>query len=175
MSSYRWQVLQEILRALKEDVKFNPEPGDGCNGINPNAIVFRKVSARVRPINHKFTFEQAFPGIIVSTPFSEPFDFERGTNNQDEYVYHFLIQICDSDNYEPEANVQSYWAWQEQVMRLFTGDCMSAVNSVHVLARSVNVDVVDESKWLADENFVCGVHVAVQVWMTRGIVQVGVN
>jgi hypothetical protein len=168
MSSYRWQVLQEILRSLKQDVSFVPEPGDKCSPILPDSIVFRKVSVKLTSQNQGFTFEPVFPGIIVSTPFSEPFDPTKGEVAHDEYVYHFLIQIIDSDNREPEADIQSYWKWQEQVRRLFQFNCMSNVDAPHVLSKSVNVDVVDETQWVRDENFVCGVHVAVQVWYTRG-------
>lgn len=168
MSSYRWQVLQEILRSLKQDVSFVPEPGDKCSRILPDSIVFRKVSVKLTSQNQGYTFEPVFPGIIVSTPFSEPFDPTKGEVAHDEYVYHFLIQIIDSDNREPEADIQSYWKWQEQVRRLFQFNCMSNVDAAHVLSKAVNVDVVDETKWLKDENFVCGVHVAVQVWYTRG-------
>ena len=168
MSSYRYQVLQEILRALKQDVSFLPEPGDKCSPIKPDSIVFRKVSVKVLSQNQGHTFDPVFPGIIVSTPFSEPFNPGSGEIAHDEYIYHFLIQIIDSDNHEPDMDIQTYWKWQEQVRRLFQFSCMANVDSPHVLAKAVNVDVVDETKWIRDENFVCGVHVAVQVWETRG-------
>lgn len=168
MSSFRYQVLQEILRLLKQGVSFKPEPGDRCVGISPDSINFRKVSVRLRQINEAHTFEPVFPGIVVSTPFEEPFNPSAGEIAHDEYVYHFLIQIIDSDNWEPTADIQSYWKWQEQVRRLFQFNCMSNVDAPHVLSKAVNVDVVDETKWLKDQNFVCGVHVAVQVWETRG-------
>lgn len=153
---------------MKQDISLKPEPGDTCDQILPDAIVFRKVAVRLTSQNEGFTFEPVFPGIIVSTPFEEPFNPSAGEVAHDEYVYHFLIQIIDSDNREPDKNIQTYWKWQEQVRRLFQFDCMSNVDAVHVLAKATNVDVVDERKWLKDENFVCGVHVAVQVWETRG-------
>lgn len=171
MSSYRYQILQEILRALQQDVTFRAEPGDSTGTIPKDSIFFRKVNVKQRPENAGFTMTESFPGITVSTPYSEPFNPAAGENAHDEYIYHFLIQIIDSDNLEPTANIQTYWKWQEQVLRLFQFDCMWPINSPHVLSKSVNVDVVDTNRWLKEENFVCGVHLAVQVWMTRGPTQ----
>lgn len=168
MSSYRWQVLQYILKSLKTRVQFAPEPGDTTQRIPADNIIFRKVSVKQRDVNSGFTMTPAFPGIIVSTPYTEPFNPNTGENAHDEYIYHFLLQIVDSDNYEPTANIQTYWKWQEQVCRLFQFDCCWPINSPHVLSKTANVDVVDTTRWLKEENFVCGVHLAVQVWMTRG-------
>lgn len=171
MSSYRWLILQEILRTLRQDVTFRPEPSDTTATIPAQNIIFRKVNVKLRPENKGDTMTPSFPGIIVSTPFSEPFNPNTGENAHDEYIYHFLIQIIDSDNLEPEANIQTYWKWQEQVCRVLQFNCMANVPAVHVLAKTANVDVVDDKIWLKDENFVCGIHLAVQVWMTRGATQ----
>lgn len=168
IDSFRYQLMQEILRELQQDVTFEVMPGDKCQPIKPRAIQFRKVSVKLLSQNQGFTFEQAFPGIVLSTPFEEPFNPNTGTNERDEYIYHWLIQIIDSDNHEPTANVRTYWKWQEQIRHLLQFNCPSRIDSQHVLSKCTNVDVVDESKWLKDENFVCGVHVAVQVWESRG-------
>lgn len=168
MSSYRWLVLQEILRALRNDILLSPEPGDTCAVIPPCNIVFRKVAVKLKSYDKGYTFEPSFPGIIVSTPFSEPFSETAGESAHDEYTYHFLCQIIDSDNQEPNANVQTYWKWQEQIVRLFQFNCPCSIDAYKVLMKAVNVDVVDETKWVKDGNFVAGVHLTVQVWMTRG-------
>lgn len=153
---------------MRQDVSFLPVGSDTCSRIPADSIVFRKTSVKLTSQNQGFTFDPVFPGIIVSTPFEEAFNPSAGEVAHDEYVYHWLIQIIDSDNREPEANIRSYWKWQEQIRRLFQFNCLANVDAYKVLAKAVNVDVVDENKWLKDDNFVCGVHVAVQVWETRG-------
>lgn len=166
--AYRWQIKEEIIRRLREDVVFRQQEGDRVGQIDAKSIVFRKVAVKLLSQNEGFTMERAFPGMIVSTPYQEPVNFASGESAHDEYVYSFLVQIIDSDNHEPEANLKSYWMWQEQVCRLFHGYCPSNVDATHCLMRAASVDVVDEKQWLKDENFVAGVHIAVQVWMTRG-------
>jgi len=166
--SYRMAIMQEILRALRQDVTFSPVAPDRCDPIKPSSIVFRKVAVKTREINQENKFDPVFPGIILSTPYSEPFDPGKGEVAHDAYVYHFLAQIVDSDNWDLEANLQTYWKWQEQVCRLFQFNCMSRIDAPHVLSRAVNVDVVDEKIWLREQNFVAGIHITVEVWMTRG-------
>lgn len=168
IGAYRTAVKDELLRAMRQDISLVPVPPDKCDAIKPDSIIFRKVSVRQRDFNKEFQYEPVFPGIILSTPYSEPFAKEKGEVAHDQYVYHFLAQIIDSDNYEPERNIGTYWKWQEQIVRLFQFNCLSSIDAPYVMSNAVNVDVVDETKWLRDANFVAGVHITVEVWMTRG-------
>ena len=165
MSSVRYQELQEILGILR-NMTFNPESGDDCDQITQDRIVFRKVSVADRDINQGKVFEQ-FPMILVSTPFEEPFAESLGEVAHDEYQYRFLIQIIDSDNYEPTRNINTYWAWQEKICCAFQFYCFKTVDAQRVMSNATNVDVVDERYWLKFENFKAGVSLVVRTWLTR--------
>ncbi len=169
MPAYRSLVKTELLRIMTDLLSFRQESGDTCGGIPRENIFFRKVINKVTPIDSRYTMEKLFPGIVISTPYAEPFDMSLGEVAHDEYHYHWLAQIVDSDNREPTANVNSYWKWQEQILRMFQFLCLQNIGAYRAISNAVNVDVVDTNKWLADENFVCGVHIVVKVWMTRGV------
>ena len=166
MSSYRWRVKEELIRILRGEIQFTPEGEDTCDEIPPENIVFRKVSVKDRDINENKTLEQ-FPAIVVSCPFDEPFSETAGEIAHDEYTYRFLIQILDRDFGDQEANLESYWAWQEKILRKLTWNCLCNIDAPYVISTTNSVDNVDEQYWLKYQTFKCGVIFSVKVWMTR--------
>lgn len=164
MASARYGILMEILRTLREDIVFNSEADDNKTPIKPENIFFRKVSIAERDINKGQTMEN-FPNIIVSCPYEEPFDPTAGEVSHDEYVYRFLIQIIDSDNFDPLSGLQTYWEWQELIVRAFQfKDTWDGVD-YFTLGNASSVDVVDERYWLKEEKFKAGVRLSIKHWM----------
>jgi len=167
--SYRWQIAQDILNALsQEGVQFLPAVNDNVRPILRDSITVWKVVDPQLPRNQGYTMTPVFPGILVTSPLMETIDPSAGENAHDSYQYEWLIQIVDSDNLEPVAGLRTYWKWQEQIVRLLNFRCPAAIDATHVLYRARSVSVVDRKKWVVNENFVSGVYLRTEVWLTRG-------
>lgn len=170
MSAVKYQVLQEILRILKEDLDLSiDELDDGtATAIPPENIHFRKISGE-RDLDQGRAAEN-FPMALVSMPFKEPFPEDAGTNQEDEYRWRFLIQFIDSDNLEPQANLATYLKWQENTSLRFQFNNMTHSGNViasRCLSTAAAVDVVDERYWLKEENFKGGVELLIRTWLMR--------
>jgi len=170
VSAFRYQIVQEILRILQKEVDFTPDPIDAetADPIPPENMTIRKTVAQ-RPINKGYVAEQ-FPMVRVTFPFKEDVPIDAGTNERDEYRYRFLIQIIDSDNYEPEMNLATYFLWQERICRKFNYKELTDDGNLRAcvaLCTAFSVDTVDETQWVKEENFKAGVGLVVRTWMTR--------
>jgi hypothetical protein len=163
-SSVHKQILDEILRVLKEDVVFNVAPDDSCKPIPPQNIEFQKVSIAERDIDTGRALER-FPMIIVSVPFEEPFNPNAATNAHDEYRWSFLCQIIDRDNHEKTRSIDTYWTWQETISQRFQFMCMQNVDAQHCIANAMSVDTVDERYWIKQKNFKAGVQILARPWI----------
>lgn len=165
MPAVRKQVLDEIIRILREEISWEVEPGDMTTAIPPDSIFFRKISTE-RDINKSQTLDP-IPSVRISMPFSEPIPESAGENAHDEYQWRFLAQITDSDNWSVQDNIATYLLWQEKICRKLNFKCLDNVDAFMSLSTAAIVDVVDERYWIRESNFKAGVQIVVRVWMTR--------
>lgn len=165
MSAARFQALNEILRILREEIDWTPEPGDKTKAIAPQAVVYRKIAGE-RDVNEGRTME-IIPGIFVSCPHTEGIPENAGENAHDEYRWRFLIQVVDSDNYGPADNIATYFLWQEKICRKLHFKCLQNVDAFKSMTYAAAVNVVDEKYWKKEELFKTGVEVLARVWLTR--------
>lgn len=171
--SIRYSILDTLLKLLK-GFSFDPQPGDGVPRIEPNAIVFRKVrpsaSRDPQPVDGI-----DLPAIVVTTPYKTvQVPNTEGTNEDDQYEYRFLVQFIASETIQPdEANLQTYWAWQQLVARAFNNNVNIAWNHANdgTCVRQILVDLIDEideKQYVVFQNVVCGVELRFLTWQPRG-------
>lgn len=169
MASIKWLILKELLKELKA-TSFEPEDGDDTLPINPDSIVFRKVSPS-KPENSGWPQEDV-PGLIISTPRATTQDVEGGECARDRWNHRFLIQIIDGDR-SPDTNISSYWTWQQQIVEL-----LNFQNLNHIIPSDVGclflcvvtmIDDVDEKVWQRHPKFVSGVEAQFIVYKNREV------
>lgn len=167
MSSVRYQILQEILRTLRCDIQFVAQGADEIDTVDPDNIVFHKISQIELPQNRGFTMYN-FPSIVVSCPYTEPINIAEGEVAHDVYRFKWLISIRVEDHYDPRLYLESVWKWQEDICRTFQyKTTWDNVDAEQVLSNSIMADPVDEKYWLDEEKIRANVLVETQAWQTR--------
>lgn len=161
----RFQIADEILRILQKELTFNAAGADTgtVRSIKWSSIVLQKDS------NTRGTFN--LPAIVVSSPRHEDFPEDLGTNEHDEYRYRFLLQFLDSDNWQRQDNLRTYWRWQQDATLRFQYNNMlysgNIFGTYFCMSNAAAVDTVDEKVWVKEASFRAGVLLVVRTWLTR--------
>lgn len=173
-TSIKTDLLNELLRMLREDINYEVQGGDGGEILNRDAILWQKTR-----LQKSRSFERAnqtvdYPGLLVCDPNRGATLEEGGTNERDLWVYNFMIQLVDRDLWEHEGRVETWRRWIEQIIAAIM---FSQLNNVVVLpkgqvwwAAATAVSDIDETSWVKDAQFISGVDVKITVLQPRGII-----
>lgn len=172
MSAF-WRALTTIRDGLRNHLQFETQGEDTTPPLTADAIVIRKLISD-KPGEPAKTNE-TMPGILVCPGSRVSRPPEAGTNERDDAIYPILCQIIAKDQSDKVNNLQTYLMWQSQVARylnhLFAANQVIDNDADFGLYDSfaIEVDVVDESRWVKHANFVSGVLVHVLARETRGV------
>lgn len=159
-----------MLRILREDIEFYAADGDDVSAIKPEAVVFRRLPAPGNDGFQPFELEEV-PGIVVSAR-GVPIPETEGENNQDDWYFQWLIQICCQELGSPNANSWTYWDWQEQIADHFNmfqfNDAINDGRGCLYISAVQMVDDVDVRTWARATTFVGGVLLTTKVRKVRG-------
>ena len=172
-NSFHMQLLQEVQRGLREDLRFQPEPDTDTSEIVSEAIVIRKVlpSRSEFPANTN----EITPGWLIAPGSKIPRPGSAGENQVDIALYPILLQLVDQDRDSLDRNLATYPWWQEQAARYFNHRFASyKINNGGRCTRDSlarEVQVVDRKVFLQHALFRGGVEILVEVGETRGAFQ----
>lgn len=170
-NSLEYSLLNLYQGVLQERLSLNPEPESTIGGINPSAIVIRKLLPP-DPDKSPHMSEETLPGILI-TPGNRALHPDAGNENQrDAIAYPAMIQIIAND-WDKDLNLPTYQWWQELIWKSLShylaenpfilGD-RCAYDTVAQMSSSI-----DQKMYVRHQLFVCGVEVLSFARMTRGV------
>ena len=168
-------VRAEIMRALREDINYQVQDGDGGTTLKPTAIIWRYTRAQKdRPFARAQQLMDV-PGLVVSEPFRVMTDTVNATNERDLWHYNFMIQLVDNDLWEYAGRIATWDKWMEQIVSAF--HYSSLPNAAVTLpagqiwwATATEVQSVDETVWVKEGKFITGIELEVRVSQPRGVI-----
>lgn len=169
MSSFRQRILDEILRVMREDMRFEPVGGDDIAAIKPAAIFFRRLPAPGQGIYQPLNLEES-PCIVVTGP-KVRIPPNEGENYKDDWYFDWMIQICTKSLGNTGKNQDTVWKWQEDVADQFNFFWLNdVINDARGCVREgyvTMIDDVDEKQWARATSFAAGVMVTTIVRKKR--------
>lgn len=169
--SFRQRILDEMLRVLKNDVRFEPQGGDDIPPVKPGSVIFRRLPAPGQGVYQPIKLEES-PCIVVTGP-KIRIPPNEGENNSDDWYFDWLIQICTTSMGNAGKNQASIWDWQERIADQFNYFWLNdVINDGRGCVRegiATLIDDVDEKQWARATNFAAGVMVTTIVRKKRRV------
>lgn len=166
-----WQILEAIQTGLQDDLSFVAQGTDSVKTIQDSSIVIRKAATRQREYE-LYEKDEVRPGIIISPGKKVVRNPEEGTNERDYVRYYVLCQIVDGDGFHKETNLKSYTKWQEQIAKYFNAQPLLTVQNAEgtvEIGHAYETEVVDETLFVKEDDFVGGVYLEFLSVEPRGI------
>lgn len=172
-NSMFYQILLEIQRGLREDIRFDPQPNGTAPAISPSAIVIRKLVPS-KPGFPAMTEEEK-PGWLITPAMRVRRPAQAGENSVDITFYGVLCQLIAADHEKSDLNLATYLWWQEQCARYLNHRFASyrISNGKRCIRDNVCQEtlVVDRKMYVQHQQFVAGVECLCEVGEERGTYQ----
>lgn len=160
--SVREAILDELLRSLREEIRYDYLEGDSARLIHPESILYVGSASQVGDDARTSSLIN-YPAILVSSP-KITIEPEGGVNSRDDWVYHWLVQICDKPLSTIESCMSEYWRWQEQIASYFNHrDVNSRINHPDADVWDVTTTMVTDigaKGWETNRHYISGVIVS---------------
>ena len=165
---------REIMRILQEDLTFSVLGEDSGKPISPKNVIFQKTRVQRSRSHEKANQLLDLPALVISSAIASTTLETGGTNNNDLWVYRWLVQLLDKDFWSQENRIATWEKWGEQIVSYFM---FAGMNGVVTLpqgeiwwSNATEVEGVDEKSWIAESDFIKGWEITVKVLQPRGII-----
>ena len=170
-------ILRNTIIADLQAITWQVQDGDTGDIIQPTSIVFQKTKAQ---ISREFDQNNALndmPGLLISEPFRTDVPVSEGTIGTDWWTYEFLVQLLDTDDWDPDDRQATWEKWIQQIISAFRWNTTTFDTAISAISTSIGklisvvatgVSDVDQSRWVKTGNFIAGVLVTIRVSQPYG-------
>lgn len=174
VTAIKTDIRNEILRSLQSDITFLCSPNDANAPILPTSIIRQKIRAQPGREDSYENQMMDMPGLILCSPKRLSLPVNGGQNNQDLWIYTWMVQLVDRDLWDSTDRLDSWEKWVEQIISAFHFNQMNTVIPISkgnlLCSTATGVSDIDQNQWIREGNFIAGVEIEAQVLQPRGII-----
>lgn len=173
-TSIKTDLRNYIVWVLQNQITWEVQDTDKYKTIVPSAIVVQKTRAQINRKDLQTNQLTDVPGLLICNPFRTAIPPEAGTNERDLWTYLFLVQLVDSDLWSQSDRLATWDRWIEQILSAFMFNGLNGVISLPkgqvMTTTAIEIQDIDERRWIRDSKFIAGVEITVRVLQPRGII-----